>query len=61
MSSTGRSGVNDYVRHWDACAAVPFLFNSRKRHYVSYEDSKSAGLKAVRVPDGEGFFELGES
>ncbi|GAA5952155.1 hypothetical protein JCM8115_003518 [Rhodotorula mucilaginosa] len=46
LDRTGRSGANGYVRYWDACTAVPFLFNPSKKHYISYEDSKSAGMKA---------------
>ncbi|TKA57783.1 hypothetical protein B0A53_00932 [Rhodotorula sp. CCFEE 5036] len=46
VTTTGRSGANGYVRYWDACTAVPFLFNPSKKHYISYEDSKSAGMKA---------------
>lgn len=50
LDSTGRSGANGYIRYWDSCTAVPFLFNPSKKHYISYEDSKSAGMKAVRGP-----------
>ncbi|GAA5986899.1 hypothetical protein JCM10908_000944 [Rhodotorula pacifica] len=46
LTKTGYSGGNGYHRYWDACTAAPFLFNPSKKHYISYEDSKSAGLKA---------------
>ncbi|GAA5880937.1 hypothetical protein JCM3774_001782 [Rhodotorula dairenensis] len=46
LSRNGQNGANGYVRHWDACTAVPFLFNPSKKHYISYEDAKSARLKA---------------
>lgn len=49
LSSSGGCGANGYVRYWDACTAVPFLFNPSKKHYISYGDSRSAGIKAVRA------------
>lgn len=60
LDRTGRSGANGYVRYWDACTAVPFLFNPSKKHYISYEDSKSAGMKAVRSSFPLPCFELAE-
>ncbi|BGP54815.1 hypothetical protein JCM8202v2_002402 [Rhodotorula sphaerocarpa] len=46
LQSNGRSGANGFVRHWDDCSLAPFLFHSEKRHYISYEDSKSVAIKA---------------
>lgn len=48
LSKDGQSGRGGYKRHFDGCSMTPFLFNPGKKHYISYEDSKSAVLKAVR-------------
>ena len=37
------------MRYFDECTAAPFLFNSRTRQYISYEDSRSVSLKAQFV------------
>jgi chitinase len=38
-----------FVRYWDARASAPFLFNSAKRIFVSYEDVESLALKCRYV------------
>jgi len=37
---------NGYVRHWDATAQVPYLWNAQTRVFVSYDDPQSLKLKA---------------
>lgn len=34
-----------FVRHWDAAASVPFLYNPATRTFVSYEDPESLAAK----------------
>ncbi|MFC4762057.1 glycoside hydrolase family 18 protein [Dyella koreensis] len=36
---------NGYVRHWDAQARAPFLWNAKTRTFVSYEDPQSIQAK----------------
>jgi chitinase len=36
---------NGYTRYWDTTASVPYLYNSEKKIFVSYEDPQSLGLK----------------
>jgi chitinase len=38
-----------FVRYWDATASAPFLYNSAKRIFVSYEDVESLALKCRYV------------
>lgn len=38
-----------FVRYWDATASAPFLYNSAKRIFVSYEDVESIALKCRYV------------
>jgi chitinase len=40
---------NGYVRHWDAKAQAPYLWNARTRSFVSYEDPESLRAKAAFV------------
>ena len=34
-----------WVRHWDAIAKVPYLYNSTQNKFISYDDSESIDLK----------------
>lgn len=34
---------------WDACTSTPFLFNSKTRIFIAYDDVQSTGLKAQWV------------
>lgn len=43
---TSYIGKNGYVRHWDARAQVPYLWNAATRTFVSYEDPQSLRIKA---------------
>jgi len=48
------SGIPDllkqgYVRYWDSAASVPYLYNSDKRIFVSYEDPQSVAAKCNYV------------
>ncbi len=38
-----------YVRHWDAQAQAPFLWNAKTRHFISYEDPQSLRAKTAFV------------
>ncbi|WP_201312915.1 glycoside hydrolase family 18 protein [Dyella sp. EPa41] len=40
---------NGYVRHWDAKAQAPFLWNAATRTFVTYEDPESLRAKAAFV------------
>ncbi len=40
-----------YTRYWDAKASVPYLYNSQKQIFVSYEDQESLALKCKYVID----------
>jgi chitinase len=40
-----------FTRYWDAKASVPYLYNSQKRIFVSYEDPESLALKCKYVID----------
>ena len=40
---------NGYVRHWDAQAQAPYLWNAATRTFVSYEDPQSLRAKAAFV------------
>lgn len=46
LSTNGSAGVNGYTRYWDECSQTAFLFNPDERHFVTYEDTQSAVLKA---------------
>jgi chitinase len=45
----GYIGKNGYVRHWDAKAQAPFLWNAATHTFVSYEDPESLRAKAAFV------------
>jgi chitinase len=38
---------NGYVRYWDAAAEAPWLWNARKRRFISYDDPQSIAAKAA--------------
>jgi chitinase len=38
-----------YMRYWDAVASVPYLYNSDKHIFVSYEDTESLAAKCRYV------------
>ena len=40
-----------FTRHWDEKASVPYLYNSQKQIFVSYEDPESLALKCKYVID----------
>lgn len=40
---------NGFIRYWDAVAAVPYLYNSEKQVWVSYDDPESLALKCKYV------------
>jgi chitinase len=40
-----------YTRYWDSTASVPYLYNSEKQIFVSYEDPESLALKCRYVLD----------
>ncbi len=40
---------NGYVRHWDAQAEAPWLWNATTRHFISYDDPSSLAAKAAYV------------
>ncbi len=40
-----------FTRYWDAKASVPYLYNSQKQIFVSYEDPESLALKCRYVID----------
>lgn len=42
---------NGFTRYWDAAASVPYLYNSDKKIFVSYEDPQSLALKCKYVLD----------
>jgi chitinase len=39
-------GANGFVRHWDAEAKSPYLWNAATRTFISYDDPESLRLKA---------------
>jgi chitinase len=40
---------NGFVRYWDSTASAPYLYNSARRTFVSYEDVESLKLKCQYV------------
>jgi chitinase len=40
---------NGYVRHWDADAQAPYLWNAATRSFISYDDPQSIAAKAAYV------------
>lgn len=44
-------GRNGFVRHWDARAEAPWLWNPRTRDFISYDDPRSIAAKAGYVKD----------
>jgi chitinase len=45
----GMDGRDGYVRHWDAQAQAPYLWNAQARRFVSYDDPRSLAAKAAFV------------
>lgn len=48
---TGTMLGHGYTRYWDKAASVPYLYNSEKQIFVSYEDPESLALKSKYVLD----------
>lgn len=46
---TGTMLNQGYVRYWDAAASVPYLYNSEKHIFISYEDTESLTAKCRYV------------
>jgi chitinase len=42
-------GKNGYVRHWDAAAQAPWLWNAQLRRFISYDDTQSLAAKTAYV------------
>lgn len=42
---------NGFTRYWDVAASVPYLYNSERKIFVSYEDPESLALKCKYVLD----------
>jgi len=40
---------NGFTRYWDPVASVPYLYNSERKIFVSYEDPESLALKCKYV------------
>jgi len=40
---------NGFVRHWDAAAKAPYLWNADTKHFISYDDPQSLAAKAAYV------------
>jgi len=65
LSSDELTGKGGYQRVWDTCTQTPFLFSKTKKHFITYEDSKSVaqkvswarkkGLAGVMLFDTTGF------
>lgn len=53
-----------YVRHWDATAKVPWLYNASTKEWISYDDAESMRLKgeyiAAQHLAGAMFWELSQ-
>jgi chitinase len=45
----GYIGRHGYVRHWDAKAQAPWLWNAKTRSFISYDDPESIAAKAAFV------------
>ncbi|AKC88267.1 hypothetical protein WQ53_07725 [Pseudoxanthomonas suwonensis] len=45
----GLDGRDGYVRHWDAEAQAPYLWNADSRRFVTYDDPQSLAAKAAFV------------
>ncbi|ORY91527.1 glycoside hydrolase superfamily, partial [Leucosporidium creatinivorum] len=46
LSADGTTGQKGFTRHWDECTQTPFLYHYHRRQLISYDDAKSAGVKA---------------
>ena len=40
---------NGFARYWDTLAAAPYLFNSEKKIFISYDDEESVKRKCEYV------------
>ncbi|QJD87251.1 glycosyl hydrolase family 18 protein [Cohnella herbarum] len=40
---------NGYVRHWNEAAKVPYLYNSEKRRFITYDDEQSMMYKTSLI------------
>ena len=40
-----------YVYHWDPVAKAPYMYNARRQHFVSFDDSLSVRLKTQYAMD----------
>ncbi len=45
----GYIGKNGYVRHWDAQAQAPYLWNAGRQTFITYDDEESIAAKCVYV------------
>jgi len=65
LSSDGQTGLKGFKRYWDNCSETPFLFNSAKKYFISYDDSqsiqqkaeyvRSKGMAGINIFDSSGF------
>ncbi|KZV88406.1 family 18 glycoside hydrolase [Exidia glandulosa HHB12029] len=46
LTSNGTVGKGGFTRYFDACSGTPFLFNSKTRDFIAYDDPASFGVKA---------------
>lgn len=47
LSKDGKTGLNGFKRYYDTCSETPFLFNSKKKYFITYEDNQSVAKKAA--------------
>ncbi|HEY7509050.1 MAG TPA: glycosyl hydrolase family 18 protein, partial [Vicinamibacteria bacterium] len=47
--ASGLVNKDGFVRRWDVAAQAPYLWNAKKRVFVSYDDPESMRLKARYV------------
>lgn len=45
LSEDGKTGLGAYKRYWDDASGTPYLFNSRRKVIIPYEDASSIALK----------------
>lgn len=46
-----RDNLTGITLDWDSCSQTPFLFNSKTRQFIAYEDSASVAAKAKYAKD----------
>jgi chitinase len=44
---------NGYIYRWDEAAKAPYLFNAKKKEFISYDDPQSIGMKIDYVVQNE--------